>query len=347
MKVVSSTVGAGRFDNGLGSGFNSPAAAQVTPEALPREGKLPAEPPSWLHHRQVDQQLLLNRAASSQQAAMQYLKRLQEQAQRLRDTLVRRGARSDASVVERDRQGLSALLGQRVALAGGVLDGSLRPHVQRQPQAVFSVPGLETLAKVQAAGAETLLFDVGRLAGGPLVVVLDDHMGTARLLRRFNVALGPAGIQAVAGDEGALHFHIAEEQWPTLRAHLALRGEGRLLASSGFVPARALEHSFKQRLDSLVDLPGLHALVDEGLTTLARTQAFFSAQPTRGHEQSQRQSVADTRRTVLDYLDRVFRVPAGAAYDEVARTTAARQRAGQLVASQARLGRRSILALLS
>lgn len=335
MKVVSSYTGAARFD--------APAARSPTPRftlaALPEQAK-----PAWQRQQDTDRHLQLNRECSLQQVAVEYLARLQEQATTLLQVLEARGAVGSTRAIEQARQSLSFTLGQRVARVGEVLNAQLQP--QAHARATFSVVGLASLASVQAAGAETLLFNVGRLAGGPIAVVLDDHMGSARLLRRLNQPLAQAGVQAHAGDDGQLFFSAVQAQWPQLRSQLAVRGEGRLFDGEAFVALQTREHSFKASLDSASDVDQLRVLARQALASVAQASEYFQHHQARLREQLPGDELRNALVQVLDFVDSAFKLPQGAGYDHASRAAALQAQINQGVAAQARIGRRTVLGLL-
>src|SRR5262249_45399976 len=58
--------------------------------------------------------------------------------------------------------------------------------------------------------------------------------------RRFDRALAGSGIRAQIGEDGDLHFSVAESDWPKVRDSLSIRGEGQRFPTGRFSQVRAL-----------------------------------------------------------------------------------------------------------
>jgi hypothetical protein len=323
VKVDSTRADAARFD--------WPSMPRVATAAAGRQAAVAAvgiEP--WQRARQAETSLQLNRDHSALQVAQLYLARLQKQAE---NTLQALDA-PQAPPVEAARQGFMALLEQRAVLAGDYLDGRLQVRTG-PPRTTFSLAGLESVAVVQAAGNETLLFSLGRHGHGPIAVVLDEHMGAARLVRRFNAGLAQAGIRVAAQPNGELRFSATEQDWLALKGHLRVQGEGPLFAKGAFVALRSREDSLQEQWQATVERRPLQALA---MATVERIEA--SRARLRQHQADLRpapdeQAMRESRSKMMDLATAIFRP--GGGYAKVMSAAAA----------QANISRNAVVGLLT
>lgn len=284
---------------------------------------------AWQRSRQAEVSLRLNREHSALQAAQQYLGRLQEQA----ELTVRALDTPPMPPVETARQGFIALLEQRAVLAGDHLDGYLQ--VRSGPARMsFSLSGLESLAAVQAAGEETLLFTVGRHGPGPIPVVLDEHMGAARLVRRLNAGLAQAGLHVVADAGGELRFSATEQDWLGLKGQIRVQGEGKRFAKGSFVALRSREDNLQEQWQATSERRSLQALALSSLERIQAGRARLRQRQTDLRAVPDAQAMRESRSEMLDIAEAVFK--SGGGYTQVM---------GR-VAAQANISRNAVVGLL-
>lgn len=326
-------------------GLHWPAPAAAAAEPAAQAGAALARQPG----QAAEQALQFNRDASLQQVALDYLGRLEERAVGVLQTLAARRSASAESALQGARAGLERTLEQRAAGLGEVLDGQLRAGPATRARVQFEVAGLASLRAVQAAGAETLLFSVGPQAGGPLAVVLDEHLGPTRLLRRFNASLGQAGVQVRVEADSRLLFEIDEAAWPALREHLAIRGEGRLFAATGWQAPPLREQSLQAELRQAPGGPVLRALGEQVLERVRAAREYFQQQQSQLRQQlgGETRAAAEKRRVALDFVERLNDAKTTAAGASSHFQWNARAASVNRAIARSALTRRSVLGLLA
>ncbi|CAD5109808.1 hypothetical protein [Zestomonas carbonaria] len=289
----------------------------------------------------------LNQQLSSMQSADSYLGELASRLGQLKLSL----GRELGNLQGVDRKGLTQQirqvnewLAQRAERSGNSLDATLKLRLHEPVRARFSLEGLDSIADIQRAGKETLLFSGGRKLAEPLAVVLDEGLSEQQILRRFNASLGQAGIRVELEQGGALKFSARESDWRQLKGQLAVQGEGRL-----FVQDQATR--LKSREDELLDLSGelaldsqreLRRLLDNVLNALDKIAALREQ---LGHRQEEireflaRQAGQDEQQWAMEYASSVFDLirQSGSSYAAVT----------QAVVAQANINRFTVVSLLS
>lgn len=321
MKVDSTRSGAARFD---WSSMPRAAMPVATRQAAPTSSVEP-----WQRARVTETSLQLNREHSALQVAQLYLGRLQQQAELTLQAL----DAPRAPLAESARQGFVALLEQRALLAGDYLDGRLQVRAG-PPRVTFSLEQLESVATVQAAGSETLLFTLGRHGHGPIAVMLDEHMGAARLVRRFNAGLAQAGIRVAAQLDGELRFSATEQDWLALKGQLRVQGEGRLFAKGVFVALRSREDSLQEQWQGTSERGSLQALAVSSLERIQACRARLRQRQTDLRVAPDTQAMRESRAEMLDIAEAVFK-PGGGYAQVMGR-----------VAAQANISRNAVVGLL-
>ena len=179
--------------------------------------------------------LQLNQQLTSMQAADSYLSEVATRLNQLKLSLSRELSNAQAGErrgLERELEQVNTLLGQRSQRTAQSLDASFKLRLSEPVRSRFTLEGLESIAQVQQAGKETLLFTAGRKLEEPLAVVLDEGLSEQQILRRFNAGLGQAGIRAELDNSGALKFSAREGEWQVLRDELRVQGEGKLASKT-------------------------------------------------------------------------------------------------------------------
>ncbi|MET1076715.1 MAG: hypothetical protein ABWY06_01705 [Pseudomonas sp.] len=241
--------------------------------------------------------LQLNQQLTSMQTADGYLADLAARLGLIKLSLSRQlsGGRvaKDGGELQAALDSARRLLEERAQRSGQALDARLQLHLHEPVRAHFSLEGLESMTRVQQAGAETLLFSAGRKLAEPLAVVLEEGMTEQQVLRRFNSSLGQAGIRIELESGGALKFSAAESLWSDLKAVLAVQGGGNLFAQGGFTRLRSHE-------DELLRLPAsvnpddqreLRQVLDSAVQSLDRIELL-------------REQIAHRQRDIRDFLQR-------------------------------------------
>ncbi|WP_220347756.1 hypothetical protein [Alkalilimnicola ehrlichii] len=171
----------------------------------------------------------LNRQLSSLQLADGYLAAVEARLSHLKFQVSRQISAADSgsnpAIQEALRQ-VRQLLEQRSELTNGALDPSFKLSLNEPPRVRVTLQGLDSIESIQQSGQETLVFHGGRQLSEPLVVLLEDNMSEAQVLRRFNASLGRAGIRAELDVDGQLIFR---RENPTGRS---LTGNSRCAAKA-------------------------------------------------------------------------------------------------------------------
>lgn len=322
MKVDSTRSGAARFD--------WPSMPRAAVPVAVRQAAPTASTEPWQRARRAEASLQLNREHSALQVAQLYLGRLQKQAELTLQAL----DAPRAPAAESARQGFVALLEQRALLAGDYLDGHLQ--VRTGPARVtFSLERLESVAAVQAAGSETLLFTLGRHGHGPIAVVLDEHMGAARLVRRFNAGLAQAGIRVAAQPNGELRFSATEQDWLALKGQLRVQGEGQLFAKGAFATLRSREDNLQEQWQATSERGPLQGLAVSSLERIQASRARLRQRQTDLHPATDEAAPGESRSKMLDLATALFRP--GGGYAKVMSAAAA----------QANISRNAVVGLLT
>src|SRR5262249_54274410 len=75
---------------------------------------------------------------------------------------------------------------------------------------------------------------------GPASAATEPGLSDPAIARRFDRALAGSGVRALIGDDGELHFSVAESDWPKVRDSLAVRREGQRFPTGRFRRAGAV-----------------------------------------------------------------------------------------------------------
>lgn len=289
----------------------------------------------------------LNQQLSSMQSAESYLGELAGRLGQLKLSL----GRELSSAQGVDRQGVkqqvrevNELLAQRSERSGQSLDATLKLRLHEPVRARFTLQGLESIADVQRAGRETLLFSGGRKLAEPAAVVLDEQMSEQQILRRFNASLGSAGIRAELEQGGALKFSAREQDWQQLKGQLAVQGEGKLFPKGQVTRLSSEEDQLiKLSDDAQVDNQReLRRMLDNVINSLDKISALREQLRHRQDEIREflaRQADQNEQQWAMDYAGSVFNLMRenGASYAQVTQT----------VVAQANLSRFTVVSLLS
>src|SRR5690606_9468031 len=179
--------------------------------------------------------LQLNQQLTSMQAAESYLGELAARLGQLKLSLSRELSNAQTGEREglkRELEQVNKLLAERSQRSGETLDASFKLRLSEPVRSRFSLQGLDSIAAVQQAGKETLLFSAGRKLAEPLAVVLDAGLSEQQIRRRFNAGLGPAGIRAAVDPCGALKCSARESEWPQLKGERRVQGAGTLASQA-------------------------------------------------------------------------------------------------------------------
>ena len=149
-------------------------------QAVQRQRKqMPAEPAVQPRGKSTSFNLQLNQQLTSMQAADSYLGELAGRLGQLKLSLSRELSNAQAGEREglkRELEQVRQLLAERGQRSGEALDASFKLRLTEPVRSRFSLQGLESMATIQQAGKETLLFSAGRKLAEPLAVVLDEGL---------------------------------------------------------------------------------------------------------------------------------------------------------------------------
>ena len=308
----------------------------------------PAAEQSFAHTRSsgASFNLQLNQQLSSMQSADSYLGDLAQSLSQLKLSLSRELGK--AQVGERDglQQELdqvNKLLAQRRKRSAQSLDSSMRLRLNEPVRSRFSMAGIDSMAQVQEAGKETLLFSAGRKLSEPLAVVLDEGLSEQQILRRFNNGLSPAGIRAELQSSGALVFSVREDLWEEIGGQLRIQGEGKLADKS---PAplhthdeQLLELPEASRLESARDLRGALNEVVGALDKVTVLREQLQQRQEEIREFLARHAASDEREWAQAFASDVFSL--------MQRSPNSYAAVSQTVVAQANLSRNTVVSLLS
>lgn len=225
MQISPLGAGGATLDRALATG--GVAATRPVVDTRPVQAELPVAfvLPTHAGLRTLDPSR--NQRVASAQQALDWLDRLAPRLQNLKSDLAGQiaGQPVPAERLENQRQRLQQTLAERPARAGGELDAQLRYTPGQPAVQAFTVRGLETPPAVQ----ETLAVALGiPSAVRPAVRLrLDPEADPATQARAVDQALLPLGLRAQAGEQGGLRFEVAESRWPQVRTGLAVQGEGK------------------------------------------------------------------------------------------------------------------------
>lgn len=261
------------------------------------EAKSVAAPLGERAERNASFSLQLNQQLTSMQSADGYLADLAARLGQLKLSLSRQlgGGKQarEGGELQPALDSARELLEQRAQRSGQALDARFKLHLHEPVRAHFTLEGLESLERVQQAGAETLLFSAGRKLAEPLAVVLEEGMSEQQILRRFNTSLGQAGIRIELERGGALKFSATETLWNELKGSLAVQGGGNLFAKAGFTRLQSREDE-QLRLPAALnpdDQRELRRVLDSVVHSLDRIQAL-------------REQIAHRQQEIRDFLKR-------------------------------------------
>lgn len=290
--------------------------------------------------------LQLNQQLTSMQAADSYLGELAGRLGQLKLSLSRELSNAQAGErdgLKRELEQVRKLLADRGQRSGEALDASFKLRLNEPVRSRFSLQGLDSIAAVQQAGKETLLFSAGRKLAEPLAVVLDEGMSEQQILRRFNAGLGPAGIRAEVDNGGALKFSARESEWQQLKGELRVQGEGKL-AQKNAAPVASQEEQLL-RLPEAARLDGARELrraLDEVVAALDKIGALREQLSHRQEEIREflaRHAEQNEREWARDFAGEVFNL--------MQRSPSSYAAVTQTVVAQANISRSSVVSLLS
>ncbi|QNH06529.1 hypothetical protein HNQ27_03440 [Pseudomonas sp. B11D7D] len=316
-------------------------------QPLQRQRKqLSAEATSQPRGKSATFNLQLNQQLTSMQAADSYLGDLAGRLGQLKLSLGRE--LSNAQVGEREGikhelEQVSKLLAERSLRSGEALDATFKLRLSEPVRSRFSLQGLDSIASVQQAGKETLLFSAGRKLSEPLAVVLDEGLSEQQILRRFNAGLGPAGIRAEIDNGGVLKFSARESEWQQLKGELRVQGEGKL-APPSTAPLASQEEQLL-RLPDAARLEGARELRRALDEVVAALDKIGSLREQLSHRQDEireflaRHAEQNEREWARDFAGEVFSL--------MRRSPSSYAAVTQTVVAQANISRSSVVSLLS
>ena len=305
-----------------------------------------AEPAATPRGKSTSFNLQLNQQLTSMQAADSYLGELAGRLGQLKLSLSREIGNAQAGereALKRELEQVRTLLAERGQRSGEALDASFKLRLNEPVRSRFTLQGLDSVAAVQQAGRETLLFSAGRKLAEPLAVVLDEGLSEQQILRRFNVGLGPAGIRAELDSGGALRFSARESEWQQLKGELRVQGEGKLAAKT----ATALPSHDEQllrlldaaRLDGARELRRALDEVVEALDRIGSLREQLSHRQEEIREFLARHAEQNEREWARDFAGEVFNL--------MSRSPSSYAAVTQTVVAQANISRSSVVSLLS
>jgi len=316
-------------------------------QAVQRQRKqMPAEPAVQPRGKSTSFNLQLNQQLTSMQAADSYLGELAGRLGQLKLSLSRELSNAQAGEREglkRELEQVRQLLAERGQRSGEALDASFKLRLTEPVRSRFSLQGLESMATIQQAGKETLLFSAGRKLAEPLAVVLDEGLSEQQILRRFNAGLGPAGIRAEVDNGGALKFSARESEWQQLKGELRVQGEGKLAAKAA-APVLSQEDQLL-RLPDAARLDGARELrraLDEVVAALDKIGALREQLSHRQEEIREflaRHAEQNEREWARDFAGEVFNL--------MRRSPSSYAAVTQTVVAQANISRSTVVSLLS
>ncbi len=291
--------------------------------------------------------LQLNQQLSSMQAADRYLAELSDSLSTLKLSISRQ-LRSPQTASERETiaahiEQTNSLLAERSKRSGQSLDASFKLRLNEPLRTRFSIAGLESLAALQSAGKETLVFTAGRAMAEPVALVVEEGMSEEQILRRLNGSFGNVGIRAELDTNAKLTFSIAENDWPVFQQQLKIKGEGGLFPAVS-QPLGATEEGFVELNADLArqSFRELRQLLDSVVIALDRINSLrqhISLRQEDVREFLARQESEDEKQWALNFASAVFNVQE--------RKASSYSVAAQTVVAQAQLTRFAVVSLLS
>jgi hypothetical protein len=312
----------------------------------PRKQAPTAEQAAQPRGKHASFNLQLNQQLTSMQAADSYLGELAGRLGQLKLSLSRELSNAQAGEREGLKQELEQvrqLLAQRSQRSAQSLDAGFKLRLTEPVRSRFGLQGLESMAAIQQAGKETLLFRAGRKLAEPLAVVLDEGLSEQQILRRFNAGLGPAGIRAELDSGGALKFSARENDWQQLKGELRVQGEGKLAAKAA-APVASQEEQLL-RLPEAARLDGARELrraLDEVVAALDKIGALREQLSHRQQEIREflaRHAEQNEREWAREFAGEVFSL--------MRRSPSSYAAVTQTVVAQANISRSSVVSLLS
>jgi len=244
-------------DAGRGAALRLPPDRSVIAGATDAAARIPradvrssrSKPAVLRNALQAVDPALNSRVAGAQKSA-DYLDRLGAELGSIRSALRDRlqlsskgGSAAEASSphsVESKIRRFADLWSRRGPESAGTLDPMLRYPADGVARQTFKVRGLD-LATLRAGKPEIISLSVGGQGlRGPASVAVEPGLSDPAIARRFDRALAGSGVRAQIGEDGELHFSVAESDWPKVRDSLAVRGEGQRFPTGRFSPVRAL-----------------------------------------------------------------------------------------------------------
>lgn len=290
--------------------------------------------------------LQLNQQLSSMQAADSYLGEVASRLSQLKLSLSRElsnAQSSERTTLTRELDQVQQLLDERSQRSAQSLDASFKLRLNEPVRSRFSLEGLDSIATIQQAGKETLLFSAGRKLDEPLAVVLDEGLSEQQVLRRFNAGLGQAGIRAELEPSGALKFSARESDWQELKSELRVQGEGKL-ASKTQAPVTSQDDQLLRlpeaaKLDNTRELRRALDQVVAALDKIGTLREQLSHRQEEIREFLARHAEQNEREWARDFAGEVFNLMQRSPNSYAAVT--------QTVVAQANISRSSVVSLLS
>ncbi|WP_178111173.1 hypothetical protein [Pseudomonas sp. 8Z] len=290
--------------------------------------------------------LQLNQQLTSMQAADSYLGDLSGRLGQLKLTLSRELSNAQSGQREglkRELDQVNKLLSERSQRSGQSLDASFKLRLNEPVRSRFTLDGFDSIAALQQAGKETLLFSAGRKLDEPLAVVLEEGLSEQQILRRFNAGLGQAGIRAELDSGGALKFSARESDWQELRGELRVQGEGKL-ANKVQTPVVSHEEQMLRLpeaspLDSARELRRALDEVVAALDKIGSLREQLSHRQEEIREFLARHGDQNERQWARDFAGEVFNL--------MRRSPSSYSAVTQTVVAQANISRTTVVSLLS
>lgn len=197
----------------------------------------------------------LNQQLTSVQQADSYLSQVEKRLLQLAHSMTGGSREKSTMGVKQQFEGLNTLLSKRDKLSGGTVDRQLNIVLEGQPQVTFSLRGIESLLQHQEP--ETLIFSLAGKQREIAALQLNEESSTDEALRGLNRALGKFKIKGKIDDNQKVKFSVAESDWPRIRDHLSVRGEGHRYPEGQFFPIKLIaEKNIEDTLVEILNAPG-------------------------------------------------------------------------------------------
>lgn len=205
--------------------------------------------------RPIRYNIQLNQQLTSVQQADSYLSQVEKRLLQLAHSMTGGSREKSAPGIKQQLEGLNTLLSKRDKLSAGTVDRQLNSVLEGQPQVTFSLRGIESLLQHQES--ETLIFSLAGKQREIAALQLSEESSTDEALRDLNRALGKFKIKGKMGDNQQVSFFVAESNWPRVRDHLSVRGEGHRYPEGQFFPIKLIaEKNIEDTLTEILNAPG-------------------------------------------------------------------------------------------